>query len=113
MFIRPSSFEVLEERLRGRGTEREEDVRRRLERARTEVDGVVEGGLYDTIWRGRLGSWRSGCLEASGVVSRDGMCWICCRSGHWNWCLLALETLIAEIVVPLSYHGNAVFLARR
>lgn len=79
VFIRPPSFEVLE-RLRGRGTEREEDVRRRLERARAEAEGAVEGGLYDTIWRGRLGSWKSGCLEASGVVSRDGMCRICCRS---------------------------------
>ncbi|EHA26594.1 hypothetical protein ASPNIDRAFT_143052, partial [Aspergillus niger ATCC 1015] len=49
VFIRPPSFEVLEERLRGRGTEREEDVNRRLERARREVEGAVEGGLYERL----------------------------------------------------------------
>ncbi|GJP94940.1 guanylate kinase [Aspergillus niger] len=48
VFIRPPSFEVLE-RLRGRGTEREEDVRRRLERARAEAEGAVEGGLYERL----------------------------------------------------------------
>lgn len=51
VFIKPPSLEVLEERLRGRGTERDEDVRRRLERARREVEEVVqsEGGLYDRV----------------------------------------------------------------
>jgi len=37
IFIRPSSLEVLEERLRGRGTESEPVIRRRLERAQTEL----------------------------------------------------------------------------
>ena len=37
IFIRPSSLEVLEERLRGRGTESEPAIRRRLEQAQTEL----------------------------------------------------------------------------
>ncbi|GKZ29092.1 guanylate kinase [Aspergillus brasiliensis] len=51
VFIRPPSLEALEERLRARGTERDEDVRRRLERARREIEEVVqgEGGLYDRV----------------------------------------------------------------
>jgi len=37
VFILPPSFEVLEARLRGRGTEKEEDILRRLQNARQEV----------------------------------------------------------------------------
>jgi guanylate kinase len=37
IFLRPSSLEELERRLRGRGTEKEEAVQRRLEQARTEL----------------------------------------------------------------------------
>ncbi|PRP74264.1 hypothetical protein PROFUN_12011 [Planoprotostelium fungivorum] len=38
LFITPPSFGVLESRLRGRGTEREEDVIKRLEGAKRELD---------------------------------------------------------------------------
>ena len=38
IFIMPPSWEVLESRLRGRGTEEEEVVRRRLELAKAELD---------------------------------------------------------------------------
>ena len=37
IFIRPSSLGILEERLRGRGTESEPAIRRRLEQAQTEM----------------------------------------------------------------------------
>ncbi len=37
IFLRPSSLEELERRLRGRGTEQEEAIQRRLEQARTEL----------------------------------------------------------------------------
>ena len=38
VFLSPPSYKKLEERLRGRGTNTEEDVRERLERAKEEVD---------------------------------------------------------------------------
>lgn len=38
IFIRPPSFEVLEERLRNRSTESPENLRKRLEKARYELD---------------------------------------------------------------------------
>ena len=37
IFVRPSTVEELEKRLRGRGTETEEAIRRRLDRARSEL----------------------------------------------------------------------------
>jgi len=37
IFLRPSSLEVLEQRLRGRGTESEEALKRRLDQARAEL----------------------------------------------------------------------------
>lgn len=37
IFVRPASIEQLEERLRGRGTETEEAIRRRLDQARREL----------------------------------------------------------------------------
>jgi len=37
LFLRTSSLQVLEERLRGRGTEREESIQRRLKNARAEL----------------------------------------------------------------------------
>lgn len=48
VFIRAPSFEVLEERLRARGTEGEEDVQRRLAQARVELE-YAEEGAYDKI----------------------------------------------------------------
>jgi len=39
-FLLPPSWEILEERLRDRGTETEESIRRRLERAREELEEV-------------------------------------------------------------------------
>ncbi|KAJ5953003.1 uncharacterized protein N7479_011416 [Penicillium vulpinum] len=38
IFIKPPSLEVLEARLRGRGTENEEDIQRRLARAKVELE---------------------------------------------------------------------------
>lgn len=49
VFIRAPSFEVLEDRLRKRGTEGEEDVRRRLAQARVELEYAESGGVYDKI----------------------------------------------------------------
>lgn len=46
IFIEPPSFEALEERLRGRGTDPQEVVRRRLEQAREEMG---EKSKYDHV----------------------------------------------------------------
>lgn len=48
VFIRAPSFEVLEDRLRARGTEGEEDVQKRLARARVELE-YAEEGVYDKV----------------------------------------------------------------
>lgn len=49
MFIKPPSREVLEERLRGRGTESEEDVQKRLETAKKELDFCESSKMFDLI----------------------------------------------------------------
>jgi len=55
VFIAPPSLEVLEKRLRGRETEKEEDVVRRLGNARKEVEyGWVEGNFDKIVVNGEL-----------------------------------------------------------
>lgn len=49
VFIKPPSFEVLEGRLRGRGTEEDEDVRRRLAQAKAEIDYADTQAARDKI----------------------------------------------------------------
>jgi guanylate kinase len=48
LFVKPPSLEVLEERLRGRGTETEESLRRRLEQAGREL-AFAEEGVHDRV----------------------------------------------------------------
>ena len=48
IFLRPSTLEQLETRLRGRGTESEESIERRLEVAQRELS-LVEGYQYEVI----------------------------------------------------------------
>lgn len=49
VFVSPPSKEVLEERLRGRGTESEEVVKKRLSAAQREIDASAEAGLFDHV----------------------------------------------------------------
>ncbi|CAG9461794.1 unnamed protein product [Pedinophyceae sp. YPF-701] len=49
VFVAPPSFEELEKRLRGRGTETEDKVQVRLRNAKTEMDAVDEPGLFDYV----------------------------------------------------------------
>ena len=49
MFLAPPSLEVLEKRLRGRGTEDEESLRRRLEQARREMEWARTGGVVEKV----------------------------------------------------------------
>lgn len=47
VFVSPPSFEELEKRLRGRGTEDEEKIKKRLANAKGEIDARNESGLFD------------------------------------------------------------------
>ncbi|RDW78891.1 guanylate kinase [Aspergillus mulundensis] len=49
VFIKPPSFEALEARLRARGTENEEDLRKRLTQAQFELDYAESQGSFDKI----------------------------------------------------------------
>lgn len=49
VFIAPPSMEELEKRLRGRGTEAEESVRKRLEQAGRELEFAKGEGVHDVV----------------------------------------------------------------
>ncbi|KAF2221377.1 P-loop containing nucleoside triphosphate hydrolase protein [Elsinoe ampelina] len=49
VFIKPPSFEALEARLRGRGTEKEEDIQKRLAQAAVELEYANTHGVHDKI----------------------------------------------------------------
>ncbi|KAI4866970.1 guanylate kinase [Hypoxylon rubiginosum] len=49
VFIKPPSFEELERRLRGRGTEDEGSIVKRLEQARVELEFANTPGVHDII----------------------------------------------------------------
>lgn len=49
VFVLPPSFAELEARLRARGTDRDAEVQRRLQRAREEVAAAREPGVYDYL----------------------------------------------------------------
>lgn len=49
VFIAPPSEEELEKRLRGRGTEKEESIQKRLNQAKVELEYSKTPGVHDTI----------------------------------------------------------------
>lgn len=49
IFIKPPSLEVLEKRLRGRGTESEEAIQKRLSSASAEMEYASHEGSYDHV----------------------------------------------------------------
>lgn len=49
VFIAPPSMDVLEKRLRGRGTEKEESIQKRLAQARNELEYSETPGAHDMI----------------------------------------------------------------
>jgi guanylate kinase len=49
VFIAPPSMPVLEQRLRGRGTEKEESIQKRLAQAKNELDYSKTDGVHDLI----------------------------------------------------------------
>jgi guanylate kinase len=56
VFIMPPSVEELETRLRGRGTEKEESIRQRLDRAKEEIEFADQGGFDKVIVNDNLES---------------------------------------------------------
>ena len=49
LFLRPPSIGELEKRLRGRGTESEEAIQKRMGNAQGEMDASGEAGLFDQV----------------------------------------------------------------
>ncbi len=49
LFLSPPSIEVLEQRLRGRGTDYEENVQKRLQQAVKEMEYAKEEGAHDKV----------------------------------------------------------------
>ncbi|XP_021342425.1 guanylate kinase-like [Mizuhopecten yessoensis] len=49
VFLKPPSMEVLKERLKGRGTESDESLQRRLDTAKEALDYADEEGAYDYV----------------------------------------------------------------
>lgn len=49
LFLSPPSVQVLEQRLRGRGTEDEESLKKRLDQAAKEMEFSKEEGVHDKI----------------------------------------------------------------
>lgn len=49
LFLSPPDMEVLEKRLRGRGTDKEEDIRKRLEQARVEMEFAKRGEIHEKV----------------------------------------------------------------
>ena len=49
LFLSPPSLEILEQRLRGRGTDSEEAVQKRLKQAESEMSFAKEEGVHDKV----------------------------------------------------------------
>jgi guanylate kinase len=49
VFVKPPSVKELEKRLRGRGTETEDAVQKRLDQALKELDFAEQSGIHDKI----------------------------------------------------------------
>lgn len=49
LFLQPPSYEILEKRLRGRGTDKEEDIQKRLAQAKNELEYAKVPGAHDKV----------------------------------------------------------------
>ena len=49
LFLQPPSLAILEQRLRGRGTDKEEAIQERLTQAKNELDYAKQPGVHDRI----------------------------------------------------------------
>ena len=49
LFLSPPSLEILEQRLRGRGTDDEDSVKKRLDQAKVEMEFAQSGDIHEKI----------------------------------------------------------------
>ena len=49
LFLSPPSLEILEQRLRGRGTDDEDSVKKRLDQAKVEMEFAKTGDIHEKI----------------------------------------------------------------
>lgn len=49
LFVQPPSMEILEQRLRGRGTDSDDAVKQRLEQAKNELEFAKTPGVHDKL----------------------------------------------------------------
>jgi guanylate kinase len=49
LFLSPPGMEELEKRLRGRGTDKEEDILKRLKQAHVEMEFAKQEGVHDKV----------------------------------------------------------------
>jgi guanylate kinase len=68
LFISPPSMDELEKRLRGRGTETEEAIKKRLGNAKKEMDYGHEAGNFDRIF---VNANLNGCFEDIASAFRE------------------------------------------
>ena len=72
VFIAPPSEEELEKRLRGRGTEKEESIQKRLAQAKVELEYAKVPGVHDKVIVNKVRSLRLVLGEGqSGMLTRD------------------------------------------
>ena len=64
VFIAPPSEEELERRLRGRGTEKEDSIQKRLKQAKVELEYAKVPGIHDRVIVNKVSSisWVGGKL---------------------------------------------------
>ncbi|HZR83091.1 MAG TPA: guanylate kinase [Candidatus Binatia bacterium] len=70
IFVVPPSLDDLEARLRARGTDREDQIRRRLDRARLELSELSEPGVYDYRIVNRILADASSALQSIIIAER-------------------------------------------
>ena len=49
LFLSPPSLEILEQRLRGRGTDDEDSVKKRLDQAKVEMEFAEKGEIHERV----------------------------------------------------------------
>ena len=68
IFLTPPNYFELEKRLRGRGTETEESIHNRLERAKKEVENISK---YDYLVLNEFGSYKQTAFDINCIVESE------------------------------------------
>lgn len=107
IFVCPPSFEELENRLRARGTETEEQVQKRLRNARAELEEGKSSGLFDHILvNDNLDTCYESLKELLGLkqITGDLLSKSCLENGHQNGVHL-IPTVDQKIIIPYGNTG--------